>query len=293
MPSIGIVIDEGADLPPEIAKKHQIRLVPIKLDWPEIEPLPGNNVYQKMRRLEKKGIKTFGKTSQPSPKDFLDAYRDQLNNFDKIICITLTSKLSGTYNSAVQAKNFLPPSQKENVFVVDSLSVSGGEAMVALKALDFIKNNTQVEEIVESLKNLVSHKINLRVIFKDLKWLEAAGRIHPVVANWARKMGKVGVRPLLGIKKGTIKAMGIRTGAKDIPTALFKEIKEKTKDLQSENKKILVIINHGDALQDSQRLKERIEKEIKGGRVIYMNLVNDIVGSLAGPDSLALTWAEG
>ncbi len=293
MKHIGLVVDEGADLPKDIIQKHNIEIVPIKLDWPEIKDLPGKNTFQKMREAEKRGIKSFGKTSQPSPKDFLDAYKKQFENFEEIVCITLTSKLSGTYNSAIQAKNFLLPEQQKKVFVVDSLNVSGGEALLVFKAIELIKNTElNAEKIAEKLKNLPS-RIHLRVIFKDPKWIEASGRISSPVANWVRKMSKIGIRPILGFRDGVLKAIGIKTGAKDIPLALFREIKEKTKKLQEENKKIWVIISHGDNLTSAQKLKKMIKKEIKGASVLYITLVNNIIGAIAGPDALALSWTEG
>jgi len=293
MENIGLIVDEGADLPREIIERYQIGVVPIKLKWPEVAVLPGQNIYQKMREAEKREIKSFGKTSQPSPKDFLDAYKKQLENFEGIICITLTSKLSGTHNSALQAKNFLGPEEQKKVFVIDSLSVSGGEALLVLKAIKYIKDGKMgTGEIVKKLEKW-RPKIFLRVIFKDPKWVQAAGRMSPTIANWVRMMEKIGVRPLIGLKEGVLKSVGIKTGAKDISVALFKEIKEKTEKLRKQNKKIEVIINHGDILETAQKLKEMIEKELKGAKIILISLVNDIVGSLAGPDALAISWTEG
>ncbi len=292
MNKIGIITDEGADLPESIIEKNQVGIVPVKLNWPEIEHLPGENIYQKMREAEKRGIKSFGKTSQPSPKDFLNAYKKQLEAFEEIICITLTSKLSAKYTSAVQEKKFLLPEQQKRFFFVDSLSVSGGEALLALKAIESIKNtNLNAEKITEKLKNLIQ-TIHLRVIFKDPKWIEASGRISSTIADWVRKMSKIGIRPILGFKDGVLKPIGIKTGAKDISVALFKEINEKTKDLRNKNKKILAVITHGDDTASAQKLKEMIEREISGAEVVYINLVNDIVGSIAGPDAITLSWTE-
>jgi len=113
MEKIGIVTEEAVDFPQEIIEKYQIAIVPVKLFWPELEEMPGENTFQKMRELEKRGIKSFGKTSQPSIKDFLDKYNFQLERFEKIICITLTSKLSGSHNSAIQARKFLVKNKKK------------------------------------------------------------------------------------------------------------------------------------------------------------------------------------
>ncbi|XOA42736.1 MAG: DegV family protein [Candidatus Nealsonbacteria bacterium] len=290
---IGLVIGKGADLPKEIIEKHQIEIISYKADWPEVEGLPGENIFQKMREAEKKEIKTFVKTSQPSPKVFLDAYKKQLEKFENVFCITLTSKLSGTYNSAIQAKNFLKPQEQERVFVVDSLNVSGGQALLAFRLFDLINEEEKtMKEIKKELEELRS-KINCRVIFKDPKWVEAAGRMSPTIANWVRRMEKVGIRPLIGIKDGVLKPVGIKTGAKDIVIALFKEIKEKTRKLRNQNKKIRVIITHGDDVKAAQRLKDMIEKELEGGEVLFINILNDIIGTLGGPDALILSWIEG
>jgi len=291
MNKIGLVVDEGADLPQEIIEKHQMAVVPVKMDWPDLENLPGENTFQKMREAEKRGIKSFGKTSQPSPKDFLDPFKKQLEKFDKILCITLTSKLSGTYNSANQAKNILGPESGERIFIVDSLNASCGEALSTLKAIDLTEQGKDTEEIVKELEKFVP-QVRLYAMLEEIKWLEASGRISPTLAKWAKRMQKIGVRPIIGIKKGVLKAVGIKAGVKDIPTALFHQFEAKTKKLRNQGKKIRVAITHGDNLEGAQKLKEMIEKELKGVEVAFINLIDNVLGVLVGPDAFVLAWAE-
>ena len=288
---MGLVVDEGADLPQEIIEKYQMAVVPVKMEWPDIENLPGENTFQKMREAEKRGIKSFGKTSQPSPKDFLDAFTKQFEKFDKIICITLTSKLSGTYNSAIQAKDLLEPEQKERIFVVDTLNITCGEALLVLKAIDLINEGEDVEEIIKELEKLIP-RVRLYGMLEEIKWLEASGRISHTLANWVRRMQKIGFRPIIGIKKGVIKAIGIKAGAKDIPTALFHQFEAKTKQFRNQGKKIRVAITHGDNLKGAQRLKEMIKKELEGTEVAFINLIDNVLGVLVGPDTLILAWCE-
>jgi len=290
MQKIGLVVDEGADLPKDLVEKNQIATVPIKMDWPDIERLPGENTFQKMREAEKREIKSFGKTSQPSPKDFLDAFKKQLEIFDKIICITLTSKLSGTYNSACQAKNILGPGG-ERVFIIDSLSATCAEGLLAFKTLDLIEENKTIEEIIKELENLVP-QVRLIAMVEDPKWLEASGRASHTLADWVRRMQKLGFRPILGMKKGLIKAIGIKAGAKDIPTGLFRDLEAKTKKLRDQRKKIRVAITHGDDLEGAQRLKKMIEEEFKGVEVAFVNLIDNVLGILVGPNALILAWCE-
>jgi len=287
---IGIITDEAADLTQEIIDKNQIAIVPVKLNWPEMDKMAGDNIFQKMRELEKKGTESFGKTSQPSFKDFLDRYNLQLAKFEKVICITLTSKLSGTYNSALQARNFLKPEDKERILIVDSFSASAGEALVVLKALDLIKEGKTAEKIKEELESLVS-KVSFFVIINDPKWMETSGRISHVVANLLRKLIKSGIRPLLAFKNGKLVPAGFKADARDIPTALFKQFESKAGKSKGKSN-IRIVITHGDDLKGAQRLKEMIEGKFKNTEVVFMNIINNIVGAISGPDTLALSWCD-
>jgi len=275
----------------EIIEKYQMAVVPVKMDWPDLENLPGENTFQKMREAEKRGIKSFGKTSQPSPKDFLDAFKKQLQVFEKIICITITSKLSGTYNSASQARGILREEDQKRVFIVDSLNASCGEGLSDLKAIDLIERGKETEEIVKELEKFVP-QVHLYGMLEEIKWLEASGRISPTLAKWVRRMQKIGVRPIIGVKEGILTSIGIKAGAKDIPTGLFHQLEAKTRKLRNLNKKIRVAITHGDHLEGAQRLKEMIEKELEGTEVAFVNLIDNVLGVLVGPDTFILAWCE-
>lgn len=291
MKKIGIITEEAADLPLDIIEKYQIGIVPVKMSWPEIENLPGENTFQKMKEAEKLGIKNFGKTSQPSIKDFMDVFEKQLANFEKIIGIVLTSKLSGTFNSANQARNFLKPEDQKRIFLLDSLSASAGEGILVMKIIDLIENKKEAEEIVKELEILIP-QIQMIGIFPDPKWIEASGRMSPLVASGIRKAAKIGVRPLIRFKDGVLASGGIVTGAKDIPTALFRKFEAETKNMKKEGKKIRVVITHGDDLEGATRLKEMIEKASDNNQVGFINIIDNILGTLTGPNTIFLSWCE-
>jgi len=291
MKKIGIITTEAADLPHDIIKKHQIGIVPVKLDWPEIEKIPGENTFQKMRELERRGIKSFGKTSQPSPNDFIEVYKYQLTRFEKVLCSTLSSKHSGTYNSAILGRNFLDPKDQKRVFVIDSLNGTVGEALFVLKVVDLIKEGKEIEDIVKELKNFIP-KDHLYLMLADPKWLEASGRISHLIASLLRRMAKAGIRPMLELKKGTIKPSKIKIGAQNIPDTLFKTLERATRNLRKESKKIRTAIVHGDDPKGAQRLKEMIEKELENTEVAFINVIDNVLGAPLGPDTLALAWCE-
>jgi DegV family protein with EDD domain len=291
MQKIGIITDEGCDLTKELIERHQIAIVPVKLIWPEIENIPGDNAFQKMRELEKKGIRSFGKTSQPSPKDFLEKYLLQLQKFEKVVCITLTSKLSGTYNSAVQAKSFLTPQDQERVFIADTLNASAPQGLLILKAIDLINSGKEPEAIAKEIEESFS-KVHLYLTIEATKWMEYSGRISHVVAVLLDKMFKSGIRPLLTFKNGKIIPLGLKTKSKDAPMLIFKQFTEEAAELLKEKKKIRVAITHGDDIESAERIKRMIEVNLKNVDVVFINLINNVVGSITGPDTLAFGWCE-
>ncbi len=287
--SIGIVTDELADLTQKIIDRYQVEVIPYKIDWPEKENLQGDNIYQKMREAEKQNIKKLPKTSQASPKEFLDAYNRQFEKgFKHILCLPVSSKLSGGYNSACQAKSILPEEQKDRVFVLDSLNATGGQALLILKAIELIQSQMEIILVIEELKKEIP-KIYLYAFIIDPKWLEWGGRLSSKLANWIRKFQKMGLYSFIGLKKGEVKPMGV-TRAKNLAEGLFKQIEKDSKKTRKKGKKIRVVITHCDNLEDAQKLKEKL-KEIKA-EVSFINLTGSVVGVHIGPGSLVAAWTE-
>ncbi|PJA83106.1 MAG: hypothetical protein CO146_01765, partial [Candidatus Nealsonbacteria bacterium CG_4_9_14_3_um_filter_37_29] len=130
--AIALVIDDICSLPEKIIEDFQIEIVKMKLFFPEWEKFPEKNLYQFMKET-----KTHPKTSAPSPGDYLKAYKKLLENFEKILVITLTSKLSATYSSARQAKELMPDPSKIEIF--DSLLASAPEGLLAIRAGKLIR----------------------------------------------------------------------------------------------------------------------------------------------------------
>lgn len=289
MKKIGIVAETATGLPQEIIEKYQIGQVPVKLDWPDLDNMPGENTFEKMKELEKRKIKSFGKTSQPSPKDFLDVYKKQLESCEKIICITVTSKLSGSHNSAVQAVKFLKTENQGKILVIDSLSASVGQGLLILKTIELIEQGKEVEEIVKEIKQLIP-KAHAFLIFKDPKYIEASGRISGLAAKVIRSAAKLGIRPVLAFKNGLLVPAGLKTGAKDIPTAMFKTFQQDIKKNKPQGE-LKVLISHGDDLNGAIRLKKMIEKDFNA-KVFSITIIDNILGTLCGPETLILGWAE-
>ncbi|MBC7074145.1 DAK2 domain-containing protein, partial [Candidatus Parcubacteria bacterium] len=201
--SIGIVTEDVACLLPKIIERYQIELTSPKFEWPELDKIEGENIYQKIKKAYEIGIETRPKTSQATPQSYLEAFKNQLQKFDKVLCITLSSKLSGCYNSALQAKEMLSESEKERVFIFDSLNVAAGQALLILRAIELMQEQREILEILKELKKLI-FKTHTYIIFKDPTGAEFLGRITKTQSIWIKKMKQLGIHPIMEVKKGIL-----------------------------------------------------------------------------------------
>jgi len=270
---IGLVTDDICSLPEKLVNQYQIEIVETKLFFPEWEKFPERNLYQIMKET-----KAAPKTSAPSPGDFLKAYKKVLENFDEVLVITLSSKLSATYNSARQAKEFMPDSSKITIF--DSLQASVSEGLLVLKAVKLINEGKNLEEILRVLENC-QKKVKLIGFLETTYWVEKIGRMSHWQATAFKFLKSFGVQPYIGIKKGKVGLTGFNFWTRDAFKALFNQIKYESK----KTKGIQVGINYTDNIDLAHHLKEKVEKELKT-EVVFVSLVPSIIGANSGPGTL-------
>jgi len=292
---IALVVDDICSLPEKLINEYRIEIVKTKLFFPEWEKpstraklgagpvphrnevsgagFPEKNLYQIMKET-----RAGPKTSAPSPGDYLKAYKKLLESFEKVLVITLSSKLSATYNSAREAKELMPDPSKIEIF--DSLQASAPEGLLALRAGELIREGKNLEEIVKTLENL-REKAKLFGFLETTYWVEKIGRM----SHWQGKafgiLKSLGVQPMIGIKKGKVSLTGFNFWTKDIFEALFHQLKHEVKKM----KKMEVGINYTDNIELAYKLKEKVEKELKT-KVVFISLVPPIVGANSGPGTL-------
>ena len=185
-----IIADSSCDLTPEIEKELNITLVPLTIRV-------GDQNFRDDKNLDLKGmmsaIKNHHKASQsscPSPQDFIDAF----NNAETVFVVTMTSALSGTYNSAMKAKEIYEE-ENENKFVhiFDSKGSSVKETMIALKLRELIDLNLNRADIVDQTQQYVD---NLKYLFRlgNLDTMIKSGRISKLKGMVANVLN---IRPIL------------------------------------------------------------------------------------------------
>lgn len=200
------MIDSAADISEKEAARLNVIMIPMVITIEDKEYLDGVDLlpdafYEKLAASD-----TLPKTSQITPFRFKEAFEKYTKNDDELIVITISSKLSGTYESAKKtAEQF-----NGKVHVIDSLNACIGERLLCEYALRLIAQGLSAQEIVALLERK-KHDINVIAALGTLEYLKKGGRISKAVA-FAGELMKV--KPVVGIVDGEVKLLGKAMGSK-------------------------------------------------------------------------------
>ena len=215
---IKILIDSASDIDAQEAERKGIYMIPLEVIFGETTYLDGVNLSH--RQFFEKLIESseLPKTSQINEYRWAEEFEKHTKNGEQLIVITISSKLSGTYNSArVAAKNF-----QGKVFVVDSLSAAIGERILCDYAEELIRSGKTAEEIVRELDEK-KKRIQIIAVVDTLKYLRKGGRISSLVA-FAGEM--LSIKPVISIINGEVKLVGKALGSKKSNNLLMQLVKK-------------------------------------------------------------------
>ncbi|CUO64504.1 MULTISPECIES: DegV family protein [Clostridium] len=281
---IKIITDSACDLTRDYIKNNNIGLLSLilNLNGQAIkddlgETLSYKDFYNKMREG------ATPTTSQINAHEFEEEFIKYIKNGDSIIYISLSSSLSGTFNSANIAKNNLMNEYPNaNIYLVDSLSVSVGQGLLVAKACEMRDSGIGAEEIVNWLEEN-KRKVIHSILIDDLNHLKRGGRISGATAAIG---GLLNIKPTLFLDDEGKLIQGEKIkGKKKALRFLVNEVREKAVDTENE----ILYICHGDCLEEAETLRDMILEEVKFKNVI-INYVGNVVGAHAGPGVLAAVF---
>jgi len=268
----------------ELMQRFGFIIAPFKLDWPEGENLSGD-MFTKMREAKKQGVKTTPKTSQPSMGLFKKAFDEALQKSQYVLAITISSVISGTYNSAVQAKKMFNEEDQKRIFIVDSYNADAAETLLAIKAGEMDEQGVGIEEIAQKLEKQ-KNQTKLFGMLEGPYWLEAGGRISHTVAVLMEQMQKLGMRPLLSMIDGAVKPANLKMQAKDTANALFKQVESIIKEPLAQGKKVSIAISHADNPTEAKSLEELFAKNYPQAKIEFTAAMGPVIGAHVGPGAL-------
>jgi DegV family protein with EDD domain len=257
--TIKVITDSTSDISPELAKKLNIRVVPVYVRFGDKIYRDGVDIQSSEFYQLLQTTSTHPATSQPNPEDFANVYAEYLKTSDGIVSIHISSRISGTFNSATLAKKMLGDSHP--LEVIDSKFNSAGLGLVVTGAARLAQAGANFTEIVNEARRAVS-QVRMYGMFETMKYLARSGRVNKTIAAASRILN---VMPLLTFHDGEIVRAGlVRTIGKGM---------DHIHDFVKRNIPISEItIAHSEVAEQAATLKQRLLEFIGEEKILVTEL---------------------
>ncbi len=271
MAKIQIVTDSTAYIAKDYAALHGIKIVPLSVTFSgetEDEGYPGEfeAYFDKL-----KSSPDFPTTSQPSIDAFSQAYEALILKNSEIITIVLSSRLSGTYNSAsVAAENTAP----DQISVIDSETTAGNLKMLVIMAKDLVEKGLPRSEIVEMLES-AKKKTSISLTVDTLDYLKKGGRLSGAQALIGSMLK---VRPVIALVEGVLEPIGKVRGKAKALELMIGRVPENVE---------IINICHIYAIDEALALKEQFATQFPKAEV-FISELGPVIGSHLGPKAIGI-----
>ena len=273
-----IVVDSTADTSPEI--RDRLTVVPLTVHFGDQEYVDGITITHKQFYEKLVESDVMPTTSQPTPEAFADVFRQAEQADEQVVVLTVSSKLSGTYQSATIAAADFPG----RVWVVDTQSVAIGSGILAELALRMAEQGMDAPSIAAQLER---ERENIRVIalLDTLEYLKKGGRISKTVAFAG---GMLSIKPVAAIQNGEIAILGKARGSKQGNNLLITEI-QKAGGVNFDKPLLLGYTGLSDALLEKYVLDSGDLWDGRGN-CIRSTIIGSVIGTHAGPGAIAAAF---
>lgn len=280
--AVRFIVDSASDILPQEASRLGMVHLPMKVIFGETEyadavTLTHREFYEKL--VESDVMPT---TCQIPPSDFAAAYEEVTAAGDTAVVVTISGKLSGTYQSAcIAAEDY-----EDKVFVVDSESAALGERILVELGLRLREQGLSAKEIKAAL-DVEKKKIRLMALVDTLEYLKKGGRVSAAVAFAG---GLLSIKPVIAIENGEVAVVGKARGSKQ-GNNLLRELVQKGGGIDFEKPFCLAYSGLDDSL-----LRKYIEDSAElwqgGADQLPIVMVGCTIGAHAGPGAVAVTFFE-
>jgi len=278
---VAIVTDSLACLTRELVAEYEIGIVPLNIhfegkvykDWVDITPSQSYELFLK-------NPDSWG-SSAPSPEDFLKAYREASKQAKNILCITISAKLSATYDAAQVAKEQAEAELPGTVIeVLDSQTTTAAEGFVALAAARAAAEGQNLAEVIK-VAGEMRDKVRFFAFLDTIRHVYRSGRI-PKIASQAGSI--LHIKPILTTSSGLVRFAGVARNKKSGGERLLKIMRNKV-GLRA----VHVAVMHAYALDEGERLKERISSEFNCAE-LFVTEFSPVMGYACGTGTLGIAF---
>lgn len=273
---IQLITDSSADLPKELLDKYNIVVVPLTITIDDKDYLEGVDItpqefFEKMSESKK-----LPKTSQPSPAAFAEAFKNLSKNGD-ILCLTISSGLSGTYSSACMGRDM----SEVSVTIFDTQAGSLGHGLQLIEAAKLIEKNCSIEEIIEYLEDYRKNQ-NIFILLDTLENIVKGGRLSKFQGALTKVLD---IKVFLEGIEGKVEVKGKIRGKKRFLKKTIEIIGERKSDFSD----TVFGITHINNITDAEYIKEQIIERYHPKDVI-INYMGATMGTYAGDGGMIISF---
>lgn len=276
---VKILTDSSCDLSPARCEELDVEMLPITVNFGE-ESYRANLDITNAEFYEKlAAVSELPKTAQITPAYFEKIFRAYQENGDEVVCLFISSRMSGTLQSATVAKDILGA---ENIHLFDTENVTFALGLLVEEAVKMRDRGLSAREIVKNVKELVP-RVRLWALIDDLKYLKMGGRLSATSALFATILG---ICPIITLKDGLVEVVGKARGKK----AAFKMIQNlvEKNEISSDYG---VAVGHANVPETRDDFLEYFEDVLKK-RELYKLDIGSIVGTHTGPGAVGLAYIK-
>jgi len=282
---VAIVTDSTACIPGDIAEKFGIEIVPVvfifgRETFRDGIDMTTSEFYTRLRKAKKLPT-TSGSLTMP----YLEAYRKASQRTNSILCITISSKLSGMLNSARVAREMAQSSlQGVTIEIIDSGTAAGAQGLVVTAAARATAAGKSLLEVIETTK-MVTERVRLFAMLDTLNYLVKGGRA-PRVAAIATSLLKI--KPIITINSGVVHPVANVITAQHALQYLVKIIEEKT----IRNLPLHLAVMHADARANAKIVADEIKKRFQPEEILLCEFT-PVMGVHTGPGLVGVAFYNG
>lgn len=277
MSNIQIICDTMNDVPKEIVEKYNIEILPATIVFDGIEykagvDIEGDEFYKMLRSSN-----SMPTTSQVTYATFKDTFEKYLNEGKKILYLSGSSAASGTYQSAMIAKNDI---ESDDIHIFDTYSLCIGGGMLITEAAIMAQESNDIDYIINKL-NEYKEKVEVYFSVDSLDYLHKGGRISGTKATIGTILN---IKPILKIEDGVVKQKTQVRGSKKIIPTLIEQLKLQVGDDFSDKE---VYVGYGDDIEECNKFVEKVKNELSPKSVRIFQ-IGACVACHSGPDVFGL-----
>lgn len=277
---IKIITDSTADIDLNYAKQLHIDIVPLKViingqEYKDRIDLQPEEFYDLLAHSE-----NLPTTSQPSPQDFASIFSQAKENGDSVIVITLSSVISGTYQSAHIAKDMV---DYPHIYIVDSLGTTQMQRLVVLKAVALRDENKSAQDIYYELEDY-KHRIRLFAFVDTLEYLYKGGRLSKTAATAGTLLK---FKPIIGFKEGKLEMFTKARGTQKATAKIIDLIQADGEIDMSEP----ICIGYNGSSDGLDKFEKTLKEALHFSETLH-GVIGPVIGTHAGPGARLITYVK-